>query len=89
MAKSSSDRGLTHLEAGGYLHLPMTTAIRITLGAAATVGLVLVLACGDTLGPPPPNYSNFVDTTSLFAVDGTPVGLASTANSEVVSTKFE
>jgi hypothetical protein len=55
----------------------MHTSNRIALGAAAAAGLVLVLACGDTLGPPPPNYANVADTTSLFAIDGTAPGLAS------------
>jgi len=53
----------------------------MTLGATAVAaGLAFILACGNTLGPPPPNYANVVDTTSLFAVDGTAVGLASAYN---------
>ncbi|HEY6808246.1 MAG TPA: hypothetical protein VI160_05595 [Gemmatimonadales bacterium] len=55
----------------------MTTATRLSLTAAATAGLALVLGCGNTLGPPPPNYANIVDTTALFAIDGTAIGLAS------------
>ncbi|HXH62667.1 MAG TPA: hypothetical protein VNG95_00720 [Gemmatimonadales bacterium] len=58
----------------------MQTSTRIALSLPAAAGLVLVLACGNTLGPPPPNYVNAVDTTSLFALDGTAVGLASAYN---------
>lgn len=58
----------------------MNTLTRILVSAAPAAGLLLVVACGNTLGPPPATCltcANYVDTTSLFALDGTGVGLAS------------
>lgn len=44
----------------------------------AVTGLALLAAaCGDTLGLPRAQIANEVDTVSLYAIDGTPVGTAS------------
>jgi hypothetical protein len=47
------------------------------LGAAAAAALVTAAACGDSTGLPPATIDNVVDTATLFALNGTPVGTPS------------
>jgi hypothetical protein len=42
-------------------------------GLVAMGAVVGSLGCGDSLGLPPPNFANVVDTTTLFALQGTPI----------------
>lgn len=47
----------------------------LNLGAAAS--LTGAAGCGDSLGLPPPGIPNEVDTTTLFALTGTPIATPS------------
>ncbi len=74
MAKSSSDRGLTHLDAVLYLHRhPMRSRRLPAALILAFTGLALLAACSEPLGLPLAHLVNEVDTVSLFALDGTPL----------------
>lgn len=50
---------------------------RIWLAVAAAAGLLLAAACGDSLGLPPAQFTNKVDTTTLFALTGTDISAPS------------
>lgn len=78
MAKSSSDRGLTHLDAVLYLprHPMHSRPARAGLLLAVT-GLALLAACSDPFGLPQARIENEVDIVSLFALDGTPLSAPS------------
>lgn len=47
------------------------------LALLAWWGLVAAVACGDSLGLPPAQFGNVVDTTTLFALTGTPISAPS------------
>jgi hypothetical protein len=46
---------------------------RFLLGAVAAGFAAATIACGDSLGLPPPSFPNVVDTTTLFALHGTTI----------------
>src|SRR5205807_162950 len=79
LAKSSSDRGLTHLDAARYLlRHRMTPRRRLVAVTAAVTGLALLAAaCSNTTGLPAAFYVNAVDTVSLYALRGTAITLPS------------
>lgn len=53
-------------------------SLTIVAALAAVVGLAwLVSACSSTTGLPPATLANVVDTVSLYALRGTPIGLPS------------
>jgi len=47
------------------------------LGGGLTLALVAAAACSSTLGPPTASIDNVVDTVTLYALTGTPVGTPS------------
>jgi hypothetical protein len=46
----------------------------------AGVAVLVSAACGDSLGLPPASFANIVDTTTLFALQGTPIAAPSGYN---------
>jgi hypothetical protein len=61
----------------------MRTPILISLCFGATLAAgVLSAACNSTLGPPAAATANVVDTATLYAASGTPVGTPSAYNIE-------
>jgi hypothetical protein len=75
MAKSSSHRGLTHLD--GVLYLPphrMPRRVRSLALLHAVTGFALLAgACSDTSGLPAAGIENKIDTVSLYALSSTPI----------------
>ena len=54
---------------------------RFFLGSGAALAMVIVAgACSSTLGPPTATVDNVVDTVTLYALTGTPVGTPSAYN---------
>src|SRR5947207_13310977 len=78
-AKSSSDRGLTHSDGVQYLlRHRMSRRCPLFAPTVAVTGLVvLAAACTDTNGLPAAGINNVVDSTSLFALFGTPIATPS------------
>src|SRR2546423_15723210 len=78
-AKSSSDRGLTHSDGVQYLlRHRMSRRCPLFAPTVAVTGLVvLAAACSDTTGLPAAGITNVIDTTSLFALFGTPIATPS------------
>ena len=54
----------------------MRALTSLSIGAALAAG-VLSGACGNTLGPPIASDANIIDTVTLYAASGTPVGTPS------------
>src|SRR5438094_37986 len=78
-AKSSSDRGLTHSDGVQYLlrHRMSRRCPWFAPTVAVTGLVVLAAACSDTTGLPAAGIDNVVDSTSLFALFGTPIATPS------------
>src|SRR2546430_17491794 len=78
-AKSSSDRGLTHSDGVQYLlgHRMSRRCPWFAPTVAVTGLVVLAAACSDTTGLPAAGIDNVVDTTSLYALFGTPIATPS------------
>ena len=57
----------------------MRTLTSLCVGATLAGG-VLSAACGSTLGPPAAASANVIDTSTLYAASGTPVGTPSAYN---------
>ncbi|MGH7674615.1 MAG: hypothetical protein ACREMV_05025 [Gemmatimonadales bacterium] len=55
----------------------MFRSIRPPLLAAAAAAVAAIVGCGDDFQLPPATFPNVVQTASLFALDGTPIGLPS------------
>lgn len=71
---------MTHLDAVGYILEHSMRPYRLALAGTVAVALAVgVPGCSDSILPAP-IYTNFVDTVTLYALDGTPVATPSGYN---------
>ena len=77
MAKSSSDRGLTHVGCSLYFHRRMPSRCRFAACIPAVAGLALLVGCKSPQNLPNAQIPNTVDTVTLYAVQGTAIGTPS------------
>ena len=76
-AKSSYDHGLTHVGRGLYFPRRMPSRCRFAAGLTAVAGLASLVACKSPQDLPNAQVTNTVDTVTLYALNGTPIGTPS------------